>query len=171
MHKNCISVFILLLLASFCLACKGDKDVLQEAQSGLGEFHGQAAQFQCHDIDALIPVGGKIEGPNCVDNKTVVNGHSNKCVQNGQCNLVARLGEFNAEAELFCSNWCGSKGCAYNYTRRDQCDSDFCLNSIRCRQNCNTPLRNSCSIQQTAPNYNCMCEDPPPPEPEPPVEG
>ena len=165
---------MLLSLSIFLPGCEEEKvDDLQSIiiSNRLMEFQGPQQQaFQCHDVDAVIPVGGKVEGPNCTDNKTVLNGHSDKCVQNGQCNAQARVREFNAEAKQFCVDWCAAKKCDFSYTNRGQCDFGNCVNSNSCVQNCQVPLLDYCSIIQAAPNYNCECKDPPPPPQEGPVE-
>ncbi len=124
---------------------------------------------QCHELRALIPIGGKIEGPNCTDNRAVINGWSEKCVANGACNTRLRRGELNQEAKSFCANWCAAKKCDFSYTARTACDSAWCLNSRTCQANCNLPRLDTCYFQQAAPNYNCECIDPPPPD-APPVQ-
>lgn len=111
----------------------------------------------CHDIKALIPVGGAVEGPNCPANQAVINGWSVKCVQEGGCNTPARRNELNQAAEAFCAGWCADKGCGYTYGPRAECDSSWCLNSDFCVQNCDAPLRDACYFQQSAPAYNCQC--------------
>lgn len=117
---------------------------------------------QCHEVEAVIPRGGKIEGPNCNDNKTVVNGWSEKCVANGACNAGQRRRELNQAAKTFCVNWCAAKKCDFSYMPRSQCDSSKCRDSRFCQTNCDLPKRDTCYFQQTAPNYNCECMDPPP---------
>lgn len=126
---------------------------------------------KCHNLEALIPKGGKLEGPNCIDNKTVVNGWSVKCVANGACNTRQRRWELNQAAKSFCADWCAAKKCDFRYSARSACDSDWCLDSKFCQTNCNVPKRDACYFQQAAPNYNCECFDPPQPGPPPVVEG
>ena len=112
---------------------------------------------QCHKLDAFIPIGHMVEGPQCEDNKAVVNGWSEKCVGAGQCNAAARLGELDVAAEGFCAGWCASKNCGYRYTR-GACDSSWCLASLFCQQNCNALLLDTCYFQKDVPNYNCKCD-------------
>lgn len=123
------------------------------------------AALQCHELRALIPVGGKLEGPDCIDNKAVINGWSEKCVANGACNTRQRRGELNQEAKSFCADWCAAKRCDFVYTARNACDSAWCLNSRTCQANCNLPLLDTCYFQQAAPNYNCQCVNPPSTDP------
>lgn len=124
----------------------------------------------CHDIEALIPRGGKVEGPKCTDNKTVVNGWSEKCVANNACNTRQRRQETNQAARSFCADWCAAKKCDFSYSARSACDSSWCDDSRFCVANCDLPKLDTCYFQQPAPNYNCECQDPPP-MPSPVVEG
>ncbi|HEY7409929.1 MAG TPA: hypothetical protein VII13_04255 [Vicinamibacteria bacterium] len=112
---------------------------------------------QCHELQAVIPAGGALEGPACPDNRAVVNGWSEKCVGSQQCNTPARRAELNQAAEAFCASWCAAKRCGYRYGARDACDSNWCMDSDFCRRNCDAPLLDTCYFQQAAPAYNCEC--------------
>jgi len=150
------------LIAFFALALGG----CREEPAGLvltkdRQVEQQPAQngFQCVDIDALIPRGQSVEGKTCKENKAVINGHSDKCLVEEQCNQATRLAEFNQKAEAVCAEWCANKDCDYDYTKRDKCDSAFCVKYKDCQNNCNLPFLDHCSIHQAKPNYNCQCKD------------
>lgn len=134
-----------------------DESVARAAGDRNIALQGGPPPFNCHDLEALIPKNGSVEGKVCSQNKTVVNGWSEKCVATGQCNTPARLRELNGAAEAFCADWCAKKQCDYRYTARPKCDSSWCQNSRECQQNCDLPLLDTCYFQQPAPNYNCQC--------------
>lgn len=175
-----MKAFLLFLLTLLLAACAGQSTQPEQPviDTGLDIRINVARQLalnpggarQCHELRALMPAGGKVQGPNCVDNKAVINGWSEKCVANGACNPGQRRQELNQEARGFCANWCAAKRCDFVYTARSTCDSSWCLTSNFCQTNCDVPRLDTCYFQQTAPNYNCQCTNPPP-DPNPTVEG
>ena len=153
-----IRIGIIVLLLSFT-GCKEDESIARKNTDRSLAFQPAQRAFLCQDIKPLIPVGGSAEGKTCPENKTVINGWSETCVAAGQCNTPVRLGEINKAAEEFCADWCRRKNCDYKYTKRDKCDSSWCLNSKDCQANCGVPLLDTCYFQQAAPNYNCQCQE------------
>lgn len=179
MSRSWLAVILILSLTA-CDEQRPDTTINADAELQAQRVKDQRialnpAAALCHEIQAVIPVGGKVVGPDCVDNKAVVNGWSEKCVANGACNTPTRKQELNSAAKSFCADWCAAKQCDFSYSSRSNCDSAWCLNSNTCQRNCNVPKLDACYFQQAGPNYNCECKDPPPPLPtnegKPEVEG
>ena len=138
--------------------CVRDESAARRAADRTLTLQPGPAAFKCHDLLGVIPINEFVEGKTCSQNMAVVNGWSELCVAAGQCNTPARLNETNRAAEDFCADWCAKKDCGYRYTKHTACDSQWCLASNRCQQNCNVPLMDACFFQQAAPNYNCECK-------------
>lgn len=152
-------LLLLIVLAFAICACREDATGDGLVKDRVLEKNPEAKGFLCVDVEALIPKGESLEGKTCKENKAVVNGHSDKCLAEKDCNKAARLAEFNAAAEQLCADWCAQKSCDYDYAKRPDCDSYFCVASKLCRQNCDQPFLDHCSIQQSKPNYSCQCKD------------
>lgn len=164
MLKSTAGLILITLALTSVISCsrkepdsRRDDSITREVGDLNMALQGGPPAFNCHELRAVIPKNGSVEGKLCSQNKAVINGASVKCVAAGQCNTQARLGELNNALEAFCADWCAKKSCDYQYAPRSKCDSIWCLESPLCQKNCDLPLRDSCSAQQPAPNYNCEC--------------